>query len=136
LNGTSPKFYVQDSNGVKWLVKLGVEARPETAATRLVWAAGYFTDEDYFLPQIHVKSLPKLRREMFGASPETGIVPNVRLKRESEGWWQVDGHFALPPPRNLEDASEATDQFGRAPCHGPAGRGNWVKVPSLSEMCP
>jgi hypothetical protein len=90
LSGTSTKFNVQDSNGVKWLVKLGVEARPETAATRLVWAAGYFTDEDYFLPQIHVKSLPKLRREMFGASPETGIVPNVRLKRESEGLKKVE----------------------------------------------
>jgi len=75
LSGTSTKFNVQDSNGVKWLVKLGVEARPETAATRLVWAAGYFTDEDYFLPQIHVKGLPKLHREMFGASPETGIAP-------------------------------------------------------------
>jgi hypothetical protein len=90
LNGTSTKFNVQDSNGVKWLVKLGVEARPETAATRLVWAVGYFTDEDYFLPQIHVKGLPKLRREMFGASPETGIAPNVRLKREGEGLKKVE----------------------------------------------
>ena len=63
---------------------------PETAATRLVWAAGYFTDEDYFLPQIHVKGLPKLHREMFGASPETGIAPNVRLKRESEGLKKVE----------------------------------------------
>jgi len=90
LSGTSTKFNVQDSNGVKWLVKLGVEARPETAATRLVWAAGYFTDEDYFLPQIHVKGLLKLHREMFGASPETGIVPNVRLKREGEGLKKVE----------------------------------------------
>jgi hypothetical protein len=49
MNGTSSKFYTQDSNGVRWLVKLGVEARPETAATRLVWAMGYFTDEDYAL---------------------------------------------------------------------------------------
>jgi hypothetical protein len=90
LNGTSTKFSVQDPNGVKWLVKLGVEARPETAATRLVWAAGYFTDEDYFLPQIHVKGLPKLHRAMIGASPETGIVLNVRLKRESEGLKKVE----------------------------------------------
>jgi hypothetical protein len=90
MNGTSPKFYARDTNGVEWLVKLGVEARPETAATRLVWAMGYFTDEDYFLPQIHVRSLPKLRRKMFGASPETGIVPSVRLKRQGKGLKNVE----------------------------------------------
>src|SRR5262249_735510 len=71
VSGSSTKFEVQDSNGVKWLAKLGVEARPETAATRFVWAMGYFTDEDYFLAQIHVKGLQKLHREMFGASVET-----------------------------------------------------------------
>jgi hypothetical protein len=85
MNGTSSKFYARDSNGVRWLVKLGVEARPETAATRLVWAMGYFTDEDYVLPQIHIQNLPKLRRKMFGASPKTGIVRNARLKRQGEG---------------------------------------------------
>src|SRR5437588_7365653 len=85
LNGSSPKFYAQDSNGVKWLVKLGVEARPETAATRLVWAMGYYTDEDYFLPRIHVRNFPKLRHKTKGASPKTGIVLNARLKRQGEG---------------------------------------------------
>ena len=85
LNGSSPKFYAQDSNGVKWLVKLGVEARPETAATRLVWAMGYYTDEDYFLPRIHVRNFPKLRHKIKGASPKTGIVLNARLKRQGEG---------------------------------------------------
>ena len=90
VSGTSPKFYVKDTNGVKWLVKLGPEAVPETAATRFVWAMGYFTDEDYFLPQIHVQALPKLRRKMFGASPKTGIVPNVRLKRQKEGLKSVE----------------------------------------------
>jgi hypothetical protein len=90
LNGTSTKFYVRDSKEVKWLVKLGVEARPETAATRLVWAMGYFTDEDYFLPQIHVRGLPKLRRKMLGASSKTGMVLNVRLKREGQGPGKVE----------------------------------------------
>lgn len=90
MGGTSTKFYVKDTNGVKWLVKLGPEAKPETAATRLVWAMGYFTDEDYFLPQIHVQGLPKLRRKMFGASLKTGIVRNVRLKRQGEGMKKVE----------------------------------------------
>ena len=54
LNGTNTKFHVEDQNGVRWLVKVGEEASPETAATRFVWAMGYFTDEDYYLPQMHV----------------------------------------------------------------------------------
>ena len=36
---------------MKWRVKLGVEARPETVASRLVWAVGYYANEDYFLPE-------------------------------------------------------------------------------------
>src|SRR5271168_3749879 len=43
MNGTSPKFIVHDDQGVKWKAKLGEEVKSETAATRLVWAAGYFT---------------------------------------------------------------------------------------------
>src|SRR5579859_1311365 len=38
LEGTNPKYDVRDENGVKWKVKLGAEARPETVASRFVWA--------------------------------------------------------------------------------------------------
>src|SRR5579862_7261591 len=40
MNGTQTKFYVKDSNGVEWLVKVGAEAKPEIAASRFVWAMG------------------------------------------------------------------------------------------------
>jgi hypothetical protein len=36
--GVNTKFDVVDEDGVKWGVKFGNEAKPETAATRLVWA--------------------------------------------------------------------------------------------------
>ena len=52
MDGTNPKFSAEDERGVRWKVKLGVEAQPETVATRLVWAVGYFADEDYYLPQV------------------------------------------------------------------------------------
>src|SRR5260370_30762744 len=58
LDGTNTKFVAQDPDGVKWKVKLGAEARPETAATRLGWAAGYFANGEYFLPAIRVANLP------------------------------------------------------------------------------
>ena len=51
--GTNPKFYVRDQEGTKWTAKMGVEAKPETAAAHLLWAVGYYTDEDYFVPRAH-----------------------------------------------------------------------------------
>ena len=84
MNGTSPKFYVKDDGGVEWLVKIGEEAKPETAGTRLVWAMGYFTDEDYFVPKIHVSAVPKLKRGSKNVAAD-GTVMNVRLKRQGPG---------------------------------------------------
>ncbi len=48
LAQTSPKVWVTDGQGVAWKVKLGAEPQAETAATRFLWAAGYFVDEDYY----------------------------------------------------------------------------------------
>jgi hypothetical protein len=56
-NGTNPKFDVRDADGKKWRVKLGTEARPEVVASRLLWAVGYFANEDYLLPNATVANL-------------------------------------------------------------------------------
>ena len=80
MDGTNPKFDVVDQNGVRWRVKMGVEAKPETTASRLVWAAGYFTNEDYFMPVMHVQGMKHLRRGGSLVSAD-GTVHNVRLKR-------------------------------------------------------
>jgi len=84
LNGTNPKFDVRDENGVKWRVKLGVEARPEVVATRLVWAVGYYANEDYFVPELRVEGMPHLKRGQNLVSKD-GTVHNVRLKRSLKG---------------------------------------------------
>jgi len=84
MSGTSPKFVVRDSSGSKWKVKLGPEARPETAATRLVWAVGYFTDEDYFLPEITVHGMKKLKRGQEFVSKD-GTVHGAMLERYERG---------------------------------------------------
>ena len=93
LDGTNAKFEVKDPDGVKWKVKLGAETGPETVASRLVWAVGYFTNEDYFLRDIAVIGLPgKLKR---GQSLRLAgdKFDNVRLKRsekgaKGEGYWK------------------------------------------------
>lgn len=81
LAGTSPKFSVRDEDGTKWKVKLGPEARPETVASRLVWAVGYYANEDYFLPELHVQNMPRLKRGQRLVERD-GTMHNVRLKRE------------------------------------------------------
>jgi len=78
--GSSPKFEVVDEQGIHWKAKLGQETKSETAASRLVWAAGYFTDEDYYLPELRVEKMPKLNRGHEFVSAD-GVVRGVRLKR-------------------------------------------------------
>jgi hypothetical protein len=56
--GYSVKWKVRDASGKHWVVKLGNEARPETAATRLVWAAGYPTEINYLVPCVKITNAP------------------------------------------------------------------------------
>lgn len=89
LDGQSPKIDVRDRNGVEWTVKLGAEARPETAATRLLWAVGYFADIEYFQSQIRIDDMMvPLHRGQDLVAPD-GTLPNARLKRHANktGTW-------------------------------------------------
>ena len=81
MNGTSPKFDVEDDKGIKWRVKLGQEPRAETAATRLLFAAGYFVDEDYYIDELHVEGLPTLKRGQSFVTAD-GVVHGARLERK------------------------------------------------------
>ena len=81
MAGTNPKFVVRGEDGVKWKLKLGAEAKPETVASRLVWAAGYFASEDYFLPTVQVKNLPAHLHRGQKWIDADGTMHDVRLKR-------------------------------------------------------
>ena len=79
--GSNPKFDVVDRDGTKWKVKLAVEARPETVASRLLWSIGYFSNEDYFVQELKVDGVPThLHRGRELIDPD-GTMHNVRLKR-------------------------------------------------------
>lgn len=93
LKGINPKFDVRDEKGIRWGVKLGDEAKPETAATRLVWAVGYFSNEDYFIPEMVVNGFPRLHRGQ--ELVVDGKIHGVRLKRHNKheheiGHWEWD----------------------------------------------
>jgi hypothetical protein len=98
LGGSSTKFYVKDQDSVEWLVKVGDEARGETAATRFVWAMGYFVDEDYFVPEMRVSGLVKLHRKSHSIHKD-GTITNARLKRTEKSqkklnaWAWTDNPF-------------------------------------------
>jgi len=83
--GTNPKFYVRDQDGTKWTAKMGVEARPETAAAHLLWAVGYYTDEDYFVPRLIVEGMPPHLQRGQNLVGSDGTIENVRLKRHLKG---------------------------------------------------
>lgn len=77
IKGTQKKVYVKDDQGREWTVKFGSEARSETSATRLVWAMGYHTDQDYFVERVHIEGI------------SGGDVRNVRFERRDDGFKNV-----------------------------------------------
>jgi hypothetical protein len=54
-SGTSEKIIVDDDKGRSWTVKFGPEARPEVSASRIVWAAGYHVDPNFFVKETHIE---------------------------------------------------------------------------------
>jgi hypothetical protein len=70
--GYSTKYRVRDGAGREWVVKVGKEAQPETAATRLMWAAGYNADVTYLVPRVEIKGQGTFENARFEARP-TGI---------------------------------------------------------------
>ena len=95
---SSPKFEITDGQGVAWKVKLGPESKPETAATRFLWAAGYFVDEDYYVAELTVQGMPTLQRGNKYVS-SNGVVHGARLERKPakvkklENWDWFDNPF-------------------------------------------
>jgi hypothetical protein len=91
-SGTTPKYIVKDKDGVTWKMKLGVEARPETAASRLIWAAGYYAHPEYFLASAYLKGVPSQLKRGSSRIDPMGGVHHVRLMRmdrhEKIGEWK------------------------------------------------
>lgn len=81
-NGTNPKMDVRDGNGTKWRVKEGEEARPEVVASRLLWAVGYYANDDYLVQTADVSGVEVKR----GSSDfKAGRLSEVRFSRKPSG---------------------------------------------------
>lgn len=84
--GHNKKYRIKDGSGRTWVAKLGREAKPETAAVRLVWALGYKSEINYLVPKITI--------------PGKGTFENVRLEarpdhidRLDEWQWEDNPFF-------------------------------------------
>ncbi len=62
LSGTNPKVDVKDARGAIWRVKFGQEVHSDTFAPRLVYAAGYFAEPTYFIPEGIIEGAHHLKR--------------------------------------------------------------------------
>ncbi|HYU97398.1 MAG TPA: hypothetical protein VE977_01095 [Pyrinomonadaceae bacterium] len=74
--GYSKKYRIRDASGHEWVAKVGKEAQSETAAVRLVWAAGYETEVNYLVPRLTI--------------PGKGTFQNVRLEARSDSEKRLD----------------------------------------------
>src|SRR5215207_582760 len=84
--GYSKKYRVRDAKGRVWVAKVGREAQPETAVTRLVWAAGYVTEVTYLAPRATIPGKGTFENVRFEARPE-----NVE---RSVAWRWADNPFS------------------------------------------
>jgi hypothetical protein len=69
--GYSKKYRVRDGAGNEWIAKLGKEAQPDTAANRLLWAAGYETEIAYLVPKLTIEGKGSFENVRLEARPKT-----------------------------------------------------------------
>jgi hypothetical protein len=79
--GYSKKFRVRDARGREWVAKVSKEAQSETAAVRLVWAAGYVTEINYLVPRVTIPGRGTFENVRFEARPKN-------VKRLDEWSWK------------------------------------------------
>ena len=84
-HGQNSKIDVEDANGEKWRAKLGIEAQPETVASRLLWAIGFFSNDNYFYPELAIEELPEHLHRGQGHVISPGRIEGVRLQRRNRG---------------------------------------------------
>jgi hypothetical protein len=83
LTGTNPKVKVKDANGVEWTAKFGTEVNAETFATRIAWAAGYFVEPAYFVPNGKIQAVGPLDRAKKFIQAD-GSFSDARFERKRE----------------------------------------------------
>ena len=93
--GWSTKYRVRDGRGKEWVAKLSTEAQPETAANRLVWAAGYETEIVYLVPELEIVGKGKFKNVKLEARPK-------KVKRTGDWLWANNPFIGKPEFQGLK----------------------------------
>jgi hypothetical protein len=93
--GASTKYRVRDGAGREWVAKIGKEAQSETAAARLLWAVGYFTDITYLVPRVEIKGKGTFENVRFEARPQ-------HTERLGEWKWEQNPFVGTPEFQGLK----------------------------------
>ena len=75
------KYRIRDASGREWVAKIGKEAQSETAAVRLLWAAGYETEINYLVPRLTIPGKGTFEEVRLEARPKSA-------KRLGEWNWE------------------------------------------------
>lgn len=75
-SASAAKYRVRDGSGREWMIKVGGETQAEVAASRIVWAVGYFTEVTYLVPRLEIEG--------------RGTFENVRFEARSKGVKRLD----------------------------------------------
>ena len=88
-SGSNPSMSVRDARGRIWRIKWGEEVHTETFAARLAWAAGYFVEANYFVPNGCIEGAENLQRAR-QCVEESGSFRDARFELDEPG---VVKHF-------------------------------------------
>lgn len=106
FGGSNPKIKVRDANDILWHVKWGSEVNAEVFASRIGWAAGYFVDPAYFVPDGKIEAVRDLKRAKKYVRPD-GSFTDARFERhrnkgatvlENEKGWRWDQNPLVGTP--------------------------------------
>ena len=95
-SGYSPGYDVRDAEGLVWSVKLGPEAQPEVAVSRLLWAIGYHQPATYYLSSWTISG------GNGGLRPPGRFRPDLSTWKVVDDWsWYENGFANTRPFRGL-----------------------------------
>lgn len=93
--GYSKKYRVKDASGNEWVAKLGKEAQPDTAANRLLWAAGYETEIAHLIPRLTIEGKGTFENVRLEARPKS-------IDRVSDWKWDNNPFIGKPEFQGLK----------------------------------
>jgi len=93
--GHNKKYRIRDGSGRIWVAKPYTEARPETAATRILWALGYPSEINYLVPVITIPTVGKLTNVRLEARPDN-------IERLGRWSWKKNPFLGTDPFQGLK----------------------------------